>query len=109
MTAVIVVQQETIVAERQETAVVAVGAQGPTGPPGPQGPKGDPGLSGASFVHIQDAPAAVWTIAHGLSRYPHTTCVDSAGSVVWGDAEYQSDDVVVLRFGAPFAGRAYLN
>ena len=35
MTAVIVVQQETIVAERQETAVVAVGAQGPAGAPAP--------------------------------------------------------------------------
>ena len=35
MTAVIVVQQETIVAERQETVVVAMGAQGPAGAPAP--------------------------------------------------------------------------
>lgn len=91
------------------TLSALAGMQGPPGPPGPQGPKGEPGLSGASFVHIQDVPAAVWTIAHGLSRYPHATCVDSAGNVVWGDAEYPSDSLVVLRFAAPFAGRAYLN
>lgn len=102
-------EQHVAVVKQLQLQVVSTGMQGPTGPPGPQGPKGEPGLSGASFVHIQDAPAAVWTIAHGLSRYPHTTCVDSAGSAVWGDAEYQSDDVVVLRFSAPFAGRAYLN
>lgn len=62
-----------------------------------------------TYVHTQTAPAAVWTITHNLDRYPSVTVVDSAGTVVIGDVQYQSKDVIQVAFTAPFAGMAYLN
>jgi hypothetical protein len=68
----------------------------------------------STFVYTQGTPAAVWTIAHGLGRYPSVTVVDSAGTVCGGSVEYLSADAVRLSFfggGSPaaFAGTAYLN
>jgi hypothetical protein len=68
----------------------------------------------STFVFTQATPAAVWTIAHGLDRYPSVTVVDSAGTVVIGQVDYPSANAVRLSFfggGSPaaFAGTAYLN
>lgn len=62
-----------------------------------------------TYTHTQTAPAAVWTITHNLDRYPSVSVVDSAGTVVIGDVQYQSKDVIQVAFTAPFAGVAYLN
>jgi hypothetical protein len=76
----------------------------------------EPSIAAAqsTFVFTQATPAAVWTIVHGLGRYPSVTVVDSAGTVCGGAVEYLSADAVRLSFfggGVPaaFAGTAYLN
>lgn len=92
--------------------VIEVAEQGPMGPPGQQGPQGDPGepgLSGASYVHTQSVPEADWSIAHGLGRYPSVTVVDSAGTVVFGNVEYVSVNLVNVHFNGAFGGAAFLN
>lgn len=89
--------------------VVPVVSFGTSGPPGPIGPKGDPGLAGVSLPFDQIVPAAVWTINHGLGRYPSVTVIDSAGDPIVGDARYPSNNVIVITFTSPLAGTAYLN
>ena len=86
--------------------------QGPAGPPGAagaQGPQGIPGLSGASYVHTQAVPDADWSIAHNLGRYPSVTVVDSASTVVFGNVEYISVNLVIVHFNGAFGGAAFLN
>lgn len=85
------------------------GPSGGPGPQGPQGPQGPPGLSGANYVHVQGVPSTVWVIPHNLGRYPSITVVDSAGTVVRGDEEYTSINVITLTFSSAFSGEAYLN
>ena len=88
---------------------VELGMPGPPGPQGPQGSQGVPGLSGANYVHTQSVPDANWSIAHGLGRYPSVTVVDSAGTVVFGNVEYVSVNLVIVRFNGAFGGAAFLN
>lgn len=92
---------------QQPTPVTFVAEQGPSGPPGVPGPPGPPGAG--SYVFTQAQPALVWTIVHGLNRYPSVTTVDTAGDQVWGDLHYRDTNTAVLTFSAPVAGSAYLN
>ena len=104
---------ETFVShEASNVFAMAAGEQGPAGAKGDKGDKGDqglPGLSGASHMHTQAIPQSVWAISHNLGRYPSVTVVDSAGSVVVGNIEYVSNNLIVLTFSAAFGGSAYLN
>jgi hypothetical protein len=84
----------------RSTTVVVTGAVGPPGPPGP---------GGASYRHIQNTPAAVWTIVHGLGFWPNVTTVDTAHTVVEGSTAYSDVNTVVITFSAPVAGEAYLS
>lgn len=98
--------------ETEDLVVVSEAEQGPEGgkgDKGDKGEKGDPGLSGANFIHDQLVPSDEWVINHGLNRYPSVAVVDSAGSVVEGTVEYTSNNVITLRFAAPFGGQAFLN
>lgn len=61
------------------------------------------------YEHIQENPAAVWTIEHGLGFVPNITVVDSAGTVVEGSYDYPDSNTVVLTFIGAFSGRAYLS
>jgi hypothetical protein len=83
---------------------------GPQGEPGPQGPQGEPGnaLASVSYVHVQDAAADTWVIAHDLLFTPAVTVVDSAGTQVYGDVQYLPGQVVVT-FTSAFAGTAHLS
>lgn len=78
---------------------------------GPAGPKGDSGNAGADahYPHSQPTPADVWTIAHGLNKFPSVTVFDSAGDEVEGAISYPNANTVVLTFSAAFSGTAYLN
>lgn len=84
------------------------GPPGPAGPSGEAGVPGPPGASGGFYVYEQGTPAAVWTIPHTLPYNPNITVVDSAGSVVEGDIDYQAGQVV-LAFSGAFSGTAYLS
>ena len=82
-------------------AVQVVGIPGPTGAPGADADKSD--------VWTQSSAASVWVITHALGKFPSVTVVDSAGTLVEGDVEYNSITQITLSFGAAFAGLAYLN
>jgi hypothetical protein len=79
----------------------------PGGVPRPLYTAGTPG--DASFVFSQATPAATWTIAHGLGKFPSVTVVDSAGSVVVGDVNYADANNLTVGFSGGFSGKAYLN
>jgi len=100
-----------VVEQRQvELSLGEVGPQGVPGPPGPPGPAGPPGeTQTVSFVYVQAIPSASWEINHNLNWYPNVTVVDSAGTVVEGEIDYESEDRLVLRFSSEFSGKAYLS
>jgi hypothetical protein len=62
-----------------------------------------------TYTHNQVSASATWTITHNLNCFPSVTVVDSAGTVVFGDVEYISANVVRVTFVAAFGGKAYLN
>lgn len=94
------------VVEVSETSpdLVEVVDEGPQGPPGEDGVDGD-----LHHTHTQGVPATVWTVTHGLGKYPAVTIVDSSGRVVIGGVTYLSLDEVRLTFSAGFSGKAYFN
>lgn len=62
----------------------------------------------ATFIWNQNPAAAEWIIQHHLGRYPPVTVVDSGGSMVFGQLDYQDANVLKLSFADPFGGTAYL-
>jgi hypothetical protein len=82
-------------------------SSGPVGPVGPKGDKGD--TAAASYVHQQNTPAATWNIQHNLDFFPAVTVVDSGGNDVVGSISYTNRDNLVVTFGVPFGGKAYLS
>lgn len=118
--------------------VLAAGPRGPIGPLGPIGPPGEtythPATHPAemiteseervflsnqektalltfkeSYVHDQLAAQSIWLVQHDLNKYPNITIIDSAGTVVIGEIEYVSKNILILRFSAEFSGKAYLS
>ncbi|MDQ3782107.1 MAG: hypothetical protein M3349_04115 [Actinomycetota bacterium] len=61
-----------------------------------------------AYIHEQLTPAATWTITHNLGHFPSVAVVDSAGSLVHGNVNYISINVVEVSFGSGFSGKAYL-
>lgn len=77
-----------------------------------KGDKGDPGVSSVNdsfYQHTQSVPSAVWTVTHGLGKFPSVAVVDSAGSHVEGDIQYLDINTVRLSFVGGFSGIAYFN
>lgn len=61
------------------------------------------------YTHAQESAAKVWTIVHGLGKYPNVKVVDSTHELCYGDVKYPNIDTVTIEFGAPFGGMAYLD
>jgi uncharacterized protein YndB with AHSA1/START domain len=59
-------------------------------------------------THTQGSAATTWTITHTLGGRPSVTVVDSTGTTVVGDVQYNSDTQVTVTFSAAFSGSAYL-
>jgi hypothetical protein len=59
-------------------------------------------------VHEQAAPAAVWTIEHGLGTKPNVLLVDETGQQLLAEVHFSDDNTVVVIHGAPTTGIAYL-
>ena len=59
-------------------------------------------------VHTQGSAATSWVVTHTLGGRPSVTVVDSTGTVVVGDVQYDSDTQVTITFSAAFSGSAYL-
>lgn len=62
-----------------------------------------------NYLHNQSVAAAVWTVTHGLNKYPAVVTVDSANTEVIGGIKYIDLNTVELTFSSAFAGKAYLN
>ena len=62
-----------------------------------------------TFVYEQSSASTTWNIQHNLNKFPSVSIIDSAGSSVIGEINYESIDSLVLSFTAPFSGYAYLN
>jgi len=66
-------------------------------------------LSDKAYTHTQSVSATVWVVTHGLDKYASVTVVDSAGTVVIGQVDYNSLNQITLTFKATFSGKAYFN
>lgn len=62
-----------------------------------------------SYIHNQSVPAAIWTVTHNLGRFPSVSVVDSAGTLVFGEVKYLSNNQLTVTFSAAFGGKAYIN
>lgn len=72
-------------------------------------PPASGGSGTTTFVFVQTQALDIWTINHNLNKYPSVTVVDSAGSLAVGAVSYTDANNIVLTFGAPFSGQAFLN
>lgn len=61
------------------------------------------------YVHKQETSSDTWEVIHGLGKEPAVTIVDSAGTEVIGEVEYVNLNKCILRFQAPFSGKAIFN
>jgi|TARA_R110000823_G_scaffold13671_9_gene45266 hypothetical protein len=62
-----------------------------------------------NYVHTQGSAATVWTVTHNLGKNPSVAVVDSAGTVVIGQVDYDTINQITLTFKAAFSGKAYFN
>lgn len=62
-----------------------------------------------TYIHEQSIPSANWVIPHNLLKYPSVEVVDSAGTQVVGDVQYDSNNQITINFVGAFSGKAYLN
>lgn len=75
-----------------------------TGGGGGGGGEGD-----LNYTHYQTIASDTWEITHNLGKNPSVTVIDSAGSEVEGDIEYDSVNMLTMTFSGAFSGTAYLN
>lgn len=75
--------------------------------------KGDASVVSVTFkdtyVHTQTTPASSWSVTHGMNKYPSVTIIDSAGSIVDGEVNFNSLNAVTISFCGAFSGKAYFN
>jgi hypothetical protein len=62
----------------------------------------------ASYPWTQGVAASVWTIPHNLGSMPAVHVIDSGGTTVEGDVQYQDLNNLTVTFSYPFSGTAYL-
>lgn len=103
--------QTIVVVEQTPATVVELISRGPQGIQGDKGDAGDVGPQGSAlgFIHTQSTPSATWVVDHTLGKFPGVTVVDSGGDECEGDVQYVSNSQIIVRFCAPFGGKAYLN
>lgn len=62
-----------------------------------------------AYTYQQDIAATVWTIGHGLGKYPSVSIMDFNGNEVLASVQHVDVNNVTLTFSVAFAGRAFLN
>lgn len=63
----------------------------------------------AGFVYEQGIASDTWVILHNLEKYPNVSVVDSGGTVVIGDVNYDSNNQITITFNGSFSGKAILS
>lgn len=66
-------------------------------------------VSDKTFIYTQAVASTVWTINHGLGKYPSVTVVDSGGNIIIGELEYVDANNLKIIFTSVIGGTAYLN
>lgn len=61
-----------------------------------------------TFRHVQAAPAAVWSITHGLNTFPNVDVVDTANAELLGQVDYVDANSLTITFSSPQTGIAFL-
>ena len=67
------------------------------------------GTGDANYVFNQLSPAAVWTVAHNLGKWPAVTIVDDNDELIYADVEFVDNDSLTITFSTAVAGRAFIN
>jgi len=62
-----------------------------------------------NYVHDQSSASATWVVTHNLNKRPSVSVVDSAGTQIICEVQYDSDNQVTLTFDDSTAGKAYFN
>jgi len=62
-----------------------------------------------NYIHTQSESSATWIVNHNLAKNASVTVVDSAGTVVIGQVDYNTINQITLTFKATFSGKAYFN
>ena len=65
--------------------------------------------SDKNFVFTQATPSAVWTINHGLNKFPSVTSVNNNNIQAYGAVEYIDKNNLTITFSGGFSGKAYMN
>lgn len=85
---------------------VSSGGKGSSGGGGSGGSTGEYKM----FVHNQGIPSSEWEIYHTLGKIPNVKIIDDAtSSQVYGDVKIIDFDTILISFGSPFSGTAYLD
>ena len=62
-----------------------------------------------AFEFKQDIPQKVWTITHGLNnQYPNVICINENGDKIFGEIDYYSQNVTIVRFDKAVTGKAII-
>lgn len=87
-----------ITTELGEVDILTIGVQGP------------PGTSVIeTFIHNQTVASTLWTINHGLNRWPSVMVVDSTKREVIVGVRYIDANTIQIYSDYAFAGQAFLN
>ena len=62
-----------------------------------------------TFIFEQGRASNEWVVIHNLNKYPSVVVVDSAGTEVESDVEYNTRNKITIRLNASFSGKAFLN
>lgn len=74
-----------------------------------EGPTSNIDIGDLHYVFRQNSPMLIWYIFHGLGKFPSISAVDTTGREIHGDPVYTDLDHIVITWGYPVAGEAYLN
>lgn len=62
-----------------------------------------------NYEHEQSSPSSQWVVNHNLGKKPAVSVVDSAGTIIICEVEYNSTNQVTLIFDAATSGKAIFN
>lgn len=68
-----------------------------------------PNVNDSNYIHVQQVPSNTWEINHELKKRPCVRVSDENKQEIYGDVEDVNNDMLVIRFINPTAGRAELN
>jgi len=62
-----------------------------------------------TFEYHQVVALDTWNVCHNLGKKPSVVVTDDSKKLVIANVEHIDDEVLLIRFNAPFTGWAFLN